>query len=203
MTLTPKGRATRARIIEASALHLRASDAGEITLDEVLAVSRTSKGQLFHYFPGGKEEILLEIVRFEAERVLTDQQPYLDELTTWASWERWRHAVIERYKAQGSHCPLNALIGQVGSTPGADEVVRDLFARWEERLARGIRAMQDAGSARPDLSPEQTAAALVAAIQGGVQLLRSTGRTDHLEAGIDQLLDHLRPEPSGQNREES
>jgi hypothetical protein len=52
--------------------------------------------------------------------------------------------------------------------------------------------MQAAGEVRADLSPERTAAALVAGIQGGVLLLRTTGETTHLEAALDVALDHLR-----------
>ena len=42
----------------------------------------TSKGQLFHYFPGGREDLLLAVADYEAGRVLADQQPYLGQLTS-------------------------------------------------------------------------------------------------------------------------
>jgi AcrR family transcriptional regulator len=75
VTITAKGRATRQRIVEGAATHLRSADPGTLTLDDVRAITGTSKGQLFHYFPGGKEELLLAVARHEADRVLTDQQP--------------------------------------------------------------------------------------------------------------------------------
>jgi AcrR family transcriptional regulator len=192
MTLTAKGQATRARIVEGAADHLRDTDDGEMTLDDVRFLTGTSKGQLFHYFPGGKDDLLMAVVRLEADRVLDDQQPYLGNLTTWEAWERWRDVVVARYRAQGTRCPLNALMGQVGGVPGAAEVARTLVTRWQGPLADGIRAMQSAGEVRADLSPERTAAALVAGIQGGVLLLRTTGETTHLEAALDLVIDHLR-----------
>lgn len=76
MTLTVKGQATRQRIVEGTAVHLRGQDPDTMTLDDVRVITRTSKGQLFHYFPGGKEELLLEVARLEANRVLDDQQPW-------------------------------------------------------------------------------------------------------------------------------
>ncbi|GGJ62943.1 hypothetical protein [Streptomyces brasiliensis] len=85
-------------------------------------MTRTSKSQLFHHFPGGKEELFLEVARFEADLVLEDPQPYLGALDSWAAWGRWRKAVIARYKAQGPHCPLASLMTQVSSIPGAAEV---------------------------------------------------------------------------------
>lgn len=192
MSLTAKGLATRARIVEGAADYLRGTDDGEITLDDVRALTGTSKGQLFHYFPDGKDELLLAVVRLEADRVLDDQQPHLGNLTTWAAWERWRDAVVARYLAQGTRCPLNALMGQVGGVPGASDVALTLVGRWQGHLADGIRAMQAAGEVRAELPPERTAAALVAGIQGGVLLLRTTGETTHLEAALDVALDHLR-----------
>ena len=192
MALTAKGRATRTRIIEGAAAHLHSAEPGEMTLDDVRAITATSKGQLFHYFPGGKEELLLAVARHEADRVLADQQPHLGALTSWGAWERWRDAVVARYRAQGSHCPMSSLMAQVGGTPGAAEVVSTLLHQWSEHIAAGVRQMQGTGLVRPGLSPERTAAAFIAGIQGGVSVLRTTGSTDHLEAVFDALLDHLR-----------
>ena len=90
--LTAKGQATRQRIIEGAAAEIRAGGVQNATLDDVLARTRTSKSQLFHYFPGGKEQLLLAVAEYEAQTVLDDQQPYLGELTSWAAWQRWRDA---------------------------------------------------------------------------------------------------------------
>jgi AcrR family transcriptional regulator len=189
--LTPKGQATRQRIIEGAAEYLRGNDAGSVTLDDVRAVTRTSKGQLFHYFPDGKEQLLLAVAQHEADRVLTDQEPHLSRLDTWESWSAWRDAVLTRYRAQGRLCPLGALMDQVSSTPGAAEVVTELLGQWQERVRRGVVVMQEKGEVGADLDPDRAAAAFVAGIQGGVQVLRATGSTVHLEAVLDMLIDHL------------
>jgi AcrR family transcriptional regulator len=192
MALTAKGRATRGRIIEGAAVYLRSDDPGEVTLDDIRAITGTSKGQIFHYFPGGKEELLLEVARHESERVLDDQQPHLGALTSWAAWERWRDAVVARYRAQGRSCPLGSLMSQVGGTPGAAEVVTGLLERWQLHVQRGIIEMQTSGLVRGGLDADRVAAAFVAGIQGGVSVLRSTGSTVHLEATLDALIDYLR-----------
>ncbi|MBB5627467.1 TetR/AcrR family transcriptional regulator [Sphaerisporangium krabiense] len=192
MAFTAKGLATRQRIIEGAAAHLRSDDPGDVTLDDVRATTGTSKSQLFHYFPGGKEELLLEVARFESGRVLEDQQPHLSALDSWDSWEQWREAVIARYRAQGTRCPLASLMNQVGSVPGASEVVTTLLRQWQEYLQRGITTMQEHGEVTPNLDAHRTAAAFIAGIQGGVSVLRSTGDTSHLEAILDLLLTHLR-----------
>ncbi|MEU0878631.1 TetR/AcrR family transcriptional regulator [Lentzea sp. NPDC005914] len=192
MALTAKGRATRQRIIEGAAAYLRSDDPAGVTLDDIRAITGTSKGQIFHYFPDGKEELFLAVARFEADRVLDDQQPHLGALTSWAAWDRWRDSVIARYHAQGRNCPLGALMSQVGSTPGAAEVVSSLLNRWQFHVREGIEEMQEAGLVRPGVDAGRVAAAFIAGIQGGVQVLRSTGSIDHLEAALDTLIDHLR-----------
>ncbi len=196
MGITAKGRATRQRIVEGAAVHLRSAEPGSLTLDDVRAITGTSKGQLFHYFPGGKEELLLAVARFEADRVLDDQQPHLGALTTWTAWRRWRDAVVARYRAQGAHCPLASLLGQVTTTPGATEVVATLLEQWEGHLRRGIVAMQADGLVDAELDAGRHAAALLAGVQGGVQVLRSTGSSRHLEAALDLGIDRLRREPA-------
>lgn len=194
MALTSKGRATKQRIIAGAAAHLRSHDPGGVTLDDVRAVTRTSKSQLFHYFPDGKSELLVAVARFEAERVLDDQQPHLAALDSWPAWDAWRDAVLARYRAQGQHCPLSSLMSQVGSVPGAAEITATLLEQWQAHIRDGIIAMQNNGFVDADLDPERTSAAFLAGIQGGVAVLRSTGSTAHLEAVFDLLIDHLRHE---------
>ncbi|WP_306192801.1 MULTISPECIES: TetR/AcrR family transcriptional regulator [unclassified Streptomyces] len=191
--LTAKGRATRGRIVEGAAEVLRERGVTGATLDDIMARTRTSKSQLFHYFPAGKDELLLAVARFEADQVIEDQQPHLGRLDSWEAWERWRDVVVERYEAQGDHCPLGSLFFQIGrSTPGARAIVIELMRRWQEGLAAGIRALQAAGRLPSDVDVDARAAALLAAIQGGVSILLSTGRSAHLRAALDQGIADLR-----------
>jgi len=162
-------------------------------LDDIRARTRTSKSQLFHYFPDGREQLLLAVARYEADRVLADQQPQLGHLTSWDAWLAWRDAVIARYREQGQQCPLSALVTQLGrATPGAQAVVTELMARWQAEIAAGVRYMQAAGEISADLDPARTAAAIVAATQGGVVMLMSTGDTSPLEAALDLAIGYLR-----------
>lgn len=191
--LTAKGAATRRRIIEGAAAEIRERGAAATTLDDVCARTATSKSQIFHYFPSGKEELLLAVAAHEADRVLEDQQPYLGKLTSWQAWDDWRDAVIARYRKQGLHCPLGVLITELGrSTPAAQALTAQLIDRWQAALRAGIRHLQDTGEISRQLDADRTAAALVAAVQGGVTILLSTGRISHLEAALDTSLSLLR-----------
>ncbi|MFG2940515.1 TetR/AcrR family transcriptional regulator [Streptomyces sp. NPDC048282] len=191
--LTAKGRATRRRIVEGAAEVLRERGVGTVTLDDVMARTGSSKSQLFHYFPAGKDQLLLAVAEFEAEQVLEDQQPYLGRLESWADWERWRDVVVERYEEQGDTCPLGSLFLQVGrSTPGARAIVVGLLRQWQESLAAGIRAVRANTGPGAEVDIDARAAALLAAIQGGVSILLSTGDSAHLRAALDQGIADLR-----------
>jgi len=190
---TEKGRATRQRIIEGAAQEVRARGIANTSLDDVRSVTNTSKSQVFHYFPEGKTQLLLAVAQHEADLVLADQQPHLDNLGSWRAWEAWRNLVVDRYRQQGQHCPLSVLVSQLGpSEPSVRAVVVDLLDRWEDRIADGIRRMQGQGKIAPRLNAERTAAALLAGIQGGVLLMLATGRMTHLEAALDQAIERLR-----------
>jgi AcrR family transcriptional regulator len=163
------------------------------TLEDFMARTRTSKSQLFHYFPDGKDQLLLAVARFEADRVLEDQQPYLGCLDSWEAWGNWRDVVVRRYEEQGEHCPLGSLLLQVGrTTPGARAIVVGLLEAWQESLAAGIRALQAGRLLPAGLDVERHAASLLAGIQGGVTILLSTGRSTHLRAALDQGIEALR-----------
>jgi AcrR family transcriptional regulator len=191
--LTAKGQATRQRIIEGAAAEIRASSVQNATLDDVLARTRTSKSQLFHYFPGGKEQLLLAVAEYEAQMVLDDQQPYLGELTSWAAWQRWRGAVVDRYRRQGQHCPLAVLMSEIGrSTPGAQAVTSALMDKWHSEIADGVRHMQSQDKVAAGLDAHRVAAALLAGIQGGVGVLLATGDLSYLEAALDVGIESLR-----------
>ncbi|GAB3367125.1 TetR/AcrR family transcriptional regulator [Amycolatopsis echigonensis] len=193
MALTRKGEATRQRIVEGAAEVIRERGVLATTLDDVRARTRTSKSQLFHYFPDGKEELLLAVARWEADRVIEVQQPVLGTLRTWDDFRTWQKVVLGHYTEQGRHCPLNVVMSQIGrNTPGAQSVVTQLMQRWLSELTAGIEHLRAAGEVRPGLDPRQAASALLAGVQGGVLMLLTTGEAEHLEAALDVGIAGLR-----------
>ncbi|MGK2870321.1 MAG: TetR/AcrR family transcriptional regulator [Mycobacterium sp.] len=192
-TLTKKGAATRQRIVEGAAAEIRDRGVALTTLDDIRARTRTSKSQLFHYFPAGKEQLLLAVAEHEAEQVLADQQPHLGALNSWAAWQRWRDAVVDRYRRQGQSCPLSMLMSEIGrSTPAAQAVTATLMQRWHGEITAGVLSMQEQGKVGTRVDAERTAAALLAGIQGGVGILLATGDIGYLEAALDLGIGNLR-----------
>jgi AcrR family transcriptional regulator len=191
--LTAKGQATRQRIIEGAAAEIRERGIAATTLDDIRARTQTSKSQLFHYFPDGKDQLLLAVAEQEAQSVIDDQQPHLGALTSWAAWQRWRDTVVDRYRRQGQHCPLAVLMSEIGlTTPGAQAVTSALMRRWHDEIAAGVRHMQSQGKVADRLDAERVAAALLAGIQGGVGVMLATGDLSYLEAALDVGIESMR-----------
>jgi AcrR family transcriptional regulator len=185
--LTARGAATRARIVDGAAALIRERGIAAVSMDDIRAATSTSKSQLFHYFPGGRTELLAAVARHEADRVLDDQRPALDDLSTWESWQEWQALVVQRYTLQGEDCPLTALMSELGkSSPEARAIVRELMDRWLALLADGVRAFRPA---TPD--PDETAGIILAALQGGVVLLMNTGSPRYLETALEAATERL------------
>jgi AcrR family transcriptional regulator len=191
--LTAKGRATRQRIIEGAATEIRTRGIAQTTLEDIMARTQTSKSQLFHYFPDGKDQLLLAVAAFESQMVLDDQQPHLGALTSWAAWQRWRDAVVDHYRRQGQNCPIAVLMSEIGrTTPGAQAVTVELMAKWRSAIAAGIRSLREQGKITTAYDADRAAAALLAGIQGGVGIMLATGDLSYLEAALDEGIAALR-----------
>lgn len=191
--LTAKGQATRARIIDGAAAEIRERGVALTTIEDVMARTRTSKSQIFHYFPHGKEQLLLAVATLESQRVLDDQQPHLSALTSWAAWQRWRDVVVDRYRQQGQNCPIAVLMSEIGRTStGAQAVTTELIDSWRGAIAAGIVAMQQQDKIAHTVDSQRAAAALLAGIQGGVGVMLATGDLTYLEAALDEGIHALR-----------
>ena len=194
--LTARGAATRQRIVEAAAALIRERGVADTGLDDIGAATATSKSQLFHYFPGGKSDLLHAVAVHEAGQVIADQQPYLGDLTSWRKWQAWRRLVIQKYDMQRDRCPLTALTTHMGkATPVTREIVSTLYDTWSQHLAAGVQALKDSGEIDASTDVDATATAVLAAIQGGVVMMQATDRISYLETALKEALDAMRRHP--------
>lgn len=183
--LTAKGEATRSRIVEATADRILAAGIGATSLDDVRADSSTSKSQLFHYFPGGKAELVRAVVAFQGQRVVDAQGD--GALDTYEKWERWRAALLQHYGSMhGWGCPIGSLASEAaGTDPELAEQITTYMLDWRRRLQDGLTRM---GVAHPD----RLAASILASVQGGLMLTQVEQALWPLEAALDGALEQLR-----------
>ena len=193
--VTSRGAATRARIVDATADLVLTRGVRATTLDDVRAASRTSKSQLFHYFPAGKTDLVRAVVLRQTERVMEGQRLLLAELGSLDALRRWRDAIVavQRERRCVGGCPLGSLASEVAEH---DDEARTLlagsFAQWQALLAQGLRSMRERGVLRVDADPDDLALATMAALQGGLLLAQTTRDPRPLEVALDAALDHLR-----------
>jgi AcrR family transcriptional regulator len=192
-TLTPKGVATRERIVVTAADLVLARGVGATSLDDIRAGTSTSKSQLFHYFPGGKSELIAAIVTLQGERVLDAQRPYLEQLDTWDAWEGWRRAVLAHYGSQAHWgCPISALARElIGLDEERAKETKQYMDRWRGYLYDGLFRMRAAGTLKPFASPESLSLSTFASLHGGLLLTQTMESIRPLEAALDGALDLL------------
>ncbi|MEY2848411.1 MAG: hypothetical protein RI885_1076 [Actinomycetota bacterium] len=185
--LTERGRRTRARIIAATGEQILASGIGGTTLDTIRAATLTSKSQLFHYFPGGKTELVREVAAWEGTQLFAAQAPELDDLSSWQSWERWRESLVAYYIGLGRWaCPIGSLAAHAALTdPDLERSIASTMKLWREKVAAGVERMQATGNVDPAVDAERLAAVILAAIQGGLVLSQPERSGWPLEAALD------------------
>jgi TetR/AcrR family transcriptional regulator, transcriptional repressor for nem operon len=192
--LTPKGRATRERILAvASTLMFQRGVAGTSTEDVRIAAG-VSSSQLYHYF-ANKQELVRAVVGYQTQAVLDAQQPLLSRLDSFAALQAWRDLIVDLQRARHcvGGCPIGSLASEIADTdPEARKELVAGFARWEGAIRDGLTAMRDRGELCPDADPVRLALAMLAALQGGLLLAQTRRDTAALEAGLDTTLDCIR-----------
>ena len=191
--LTARGAKTRARIVTAAADLIYVRGVGATTLDDVLAASGASKSQLYHHFDG-KEELVRAVVDQVGQQIIEREREALERVSTIRGLRRWRDVLVQnnalRHGAYG--CALGSLASEVSDHDTvAREALAALFAQWQGLLAGVLQRIQDDGGLPPDVSVDQLATGLMAALQGGYMLAQTARDIAPMATSIDMALAHI------------
>lgn len=192
--LTPKGRATRERIVAAAAALMFDRGVAGTSTEDVRAAAGVSSSQLYHYFEN-KQQLVRAVIAHQTEAVLAAQEPLLSRLDSLPALQAWRDLIVDlqRQRHCVGGCPIGSLASELAD---ADADARhDLaagFARWESAIRDGLAAMRDRGELREEADPEQLALATLTALQGGLLMAQVRRGTAPLEAALDMALDAIR-----------
>src|SRR6516225_2465884 len=191
-SLTARGAATRARIVEAAADLIYVHGVERTSLDEVMAASGVSKSQLYHYF-ADKDALVLEVIARQTKRVLDAQQPHLGSLDSLPALKAWRDAIVQLSNAaRGKGCPLGSLASELANeSEPARKRLADSFAIWHERIELGLTKMRECGDIAASADPRKLAFALLSAVQGGLLLSKTTHSSRPLEIALDMAIEHV------------
>ena len=190
---TSRGAATRDRIIEAAVQLVSVRGAAGTSLDDIMAASRPSKSQLYHYF-ADKDALMCAVVSAQADRVIASQRSCLEAVATLDDLKRWRDAVLVASTANGGigGCPIGSLASELAErSERAREILASGFGTWQAHLAARLDVMRNQGELCADADPQDLALAIVAALQGGLLLTQTTRTTRPLQVVLDMALDHV------------
>jgi hypothetical protein len=121
--LTPKGRATRARIVAAASELMLAQGAARTTVEDIRAAAGVSASQMYHYF-ADKEALVMAVIGHQEEQVLSVQREGYGRADSLAALAGGSRGV--RRRAAG-HGPLAGRADGAG-VPGAGRVAGRLRA---------------------------------------------------------------------------
>jgi len=152
-----------------------------------------SSSQLYHYF-GDKQALIHAVIAHQSDAVITAQEPLLGKLDSLDALRAWRDqavAIERRLHCKGG-CPIGALAGELAEVdPEARADIAAGFARWEDAIGAGIRAMHERRELPAEVDPDRLALALLAAHQGGLVLTQVRRDPAPLEAALDEMIDHV------------
>jgi len=191
--LTPKGRATRDRIVAAAADLIFEQGVAGTSLQDVQQAARVSGSQMYHYF-GDKASLVPAVVAWQGETVLGHQWPWLSRLDSLQGIRAWRDYVVStmrRRECRGG-CHIGSLASELSDLdPAARSGLAAAFGRWISAIRDGLQAMQARGELRPEADVARLACALMAAVEGGLLLAKAQRDVAPLEAALDTVIDHI------------
>ncbi|GAA3440270.1 TetR family transcriptional regulator C-terminal domain-containing protein [Kutzneria kofuensis] len=135
-----------------------------------------------------------ETVKTRLGRLLAIQEQLLTNLHSLRDLVQWLDEVVRLERGRDDEiCPLADLAELLADGDEAGRsAVRACFAAWESLLAVGITGVRDNGELAADVDPERLATGLMAALQGGLLLARTTRDVRRLEVALDIALGYVR-----------
>jgi TetR/AcrR family transcriptional repressor of nem operon len=192
--LTPKGRATRERIVAAAAELMSQRGVARTTIEDIQEAAAVSTSQMYHYF-ADKGDLVAAVIDFQTDRVLAVQHMGLDRLERLEDLRRWRDIMVDMLRGLGcvGGCPIGSLGSDLAETdPLARAQVARSFVQWETMIRDGLTAIAARGELPDGTEVDNLALAMLAAIQGGLLLSQVRRDTAPLEAAVDTMIEHLR-----------
>ena len=153
--LTPKGRATRDRIVSVAAQLMYEHGVAGTSLGDVQKAAGVGASQVYHYF-GDKQSLIRAVIAHHTESVLGTVRPHLGRLDSMEALRAWRDVLVtaQRQRHCEGGCPLGSLVAELaeGFPDCRGDLVRDSTS-GRRRSATALRPCTSRGifGARPTL----------------------------------------------------
>ena len=160
----------RERMVASAALLIRERGAHPTAIADVLAHSGAPRGSAYHYFPGGRTQLLCEAVDYSSDYVAAKMEPATsgtDMLDRMIRFYR-RHLIETDYRAG---CPVRAVAVEAGEPDRSSPVIDRAavaFDRWNDLIAQRLVA-----DGIPAKRAKDRAVLMTAALEGAIVLARA------------------------------
>jgi len=169
--LKVKTRQSKNVILKAAARLFRRNGYAATGLNEIIAASSAPKGSLYHYFPGGKDELGASTVQMAGEMVSNTlkelatattspeefAEKYCDRLAHWIRLSKFRDG-----------CPISTiLLEKSGTSDAIRKAGQDSFSDWKSVFEDVLRR-----DGMGQIQAQEKATLLVCAVQGAILLSR-------------------------------
>jgi TetR/AcrR family transcriptional repressor of nem operon len=194
LALTPRGRATHARIVGSAAELIYCRGLSNTTIGDVRAAATVSGSQISHYFPDRRALVRGVIASRRNELVDFHTSGRLSRLDSFQALQDW--AVLSVQEQIELDCVGGCTFGSLaGELPRSDEQMRaDVTAVYDEWIAlfrTALATMRKRGELRPEADPRHLARVLVAAHQGGSLLTQTTRSFKPLRDSLDAAVHYV------------
>jgi TetR/AcrR family transcriptional repressor of lmrAB and yxaGH operons len=161
---------TRDRIVATAAELFRAQGVQGTGVLSILDRARAPRGSLYHHFPGGKSELVLASLEFEAAQVTRDLAALLatdpDPATAIIAFAEALAGALELSDYRLG-CPLaTAVLELANDDPAIRHLCASTYATWQQAIGGHLRR-------RGLDNAEQLAEATLTAIEGALILARA------------------------------
>lgn len=192
--LTSRGAATKARIVEAANQLMFERGVALTTLADVRTASATSKSQLYQHF-ADKNALVREVIEFRAEALLAQQRRRLEKVDSLRGLELWRDEMVERNALRdGAYgCPLGSIANEIADhDEDTRRIIANHFDEWLQIIVDTIDRLKARGVLRGDADPRTLASGLLAALQGGYLLAKTSRDVNLMRVAVDMAIAQIR-----------
>jgi len=133
---------SRQRLIETTLRLLRTQGLRATGMNQIIQQSGAPRGSIYHHFPGGKEQLVIEALRSAVEMIGGKLRVALEGQRTVTSALReftqaYSEEMLKSNYQQG--CPIgNAAADAAATSPAIRQVCDEIFASWEALIALGL-----------------------------------------------------------------
>ena len=186
---------TREDLLQAALTEIHRHGFQSASLNSILANTALTKGALYHYFPNKTAlgyAVVEEIIQKHIlERWLRPLESAEDPVTAMVSTLREAGETITAKDVQLG-CPLNNLAQEMSPIDeGFRQRINHVFNLWRAGLSKALARGQANGRVRPDIQPAESAAFIIAAMEGCVGMAKNAQDPALLYSCGGQLIQYL------------